>query len=90
MAQDEAARIESINVRRVNTWMLLIHYDKVLEQVRSELSRPVEADPEGHIVGWSERVILPPFDIQPIYEALPDDGSNSDGGDIDIDIKRRA
>lgn len=90
IAEAEAARIDSINRRRLNTWMLLIHYDKVLGQVRSELSRPVEADPEGHIVGWSERIILPPFDVEPIYEALPDDGSNSDGGDIEIDIKRRA
>lgn len=90
LAQDEAAKVEAGNLRRANTWMLLIHHDKVLGQVRSELSRPVEADPNGIIVGWSERIILPPFEIEPEFNALPDDGSGSDGGEIDIDIKRRA
>jgi hypothetical protein len=90
MAQEEAARVEAINTRRLNTWMLLIHYDKVLGQVRSELSRPVAADEEGIIVGWSERIILPPFDVEPEFVALPDEGSGPDDGEIDIDIKRRA
>jgi hypothetical protein len=90
MAEEEAAKLEAINKRRMNTWMLLVHYDKVLGQVRSELSRPVAADQDGIIVGWSERIILPPFDVEPEFVALPDEESGPDGGEIDIDIKRRA
>jgi hypothetical protein len=90
MAKDQAAKVDAINKHRMNTWMLLIHYDKVLGQVRSELSRPVAADPDGIIVGWSERITLSPFDVEPEFNALPDEGSGPDGGEIDIDIKRRA
>jgi hypothetical protein len=90
MAEEEAAKVEAINKRRMNTWMLLIHYDGVLGQVRSELARPVEADEDGIIVGWSERIILSPFDVEPKFVALPDEESGPDGGQIDIDIKRRA
>ncbi len=90
LAEDERVRNDAARRRRINTWLLLIHRDVVLGQVRSELSRPVGLDPEGHIDGWSERIILPPFDFEPNCEALPDDGSGSDGGDIDIEIKRRA
>ena len=82
--------LEAINKQRMNTWMLLIHYDKGLGQVRSELSKPVAADPDGIIVGWSERIILSPFDVEPDFNALPDEGSGPDGGEIDIEIKRRA
>ncbi len=90
MADSEAADVESINKQRMNLWMLLIHYDRALGQVRSELSRPVDVDNEGHVVGWSERIILNPFDVEPMFEALPEDGSGPDGGEIDIEIKRRA
>jgi len=90
LEQDAAAKVEAINKQRMNTWMLLIHYDKGLGQVRSELSKPVAADPDGIIVGWSERIILPSFDVEPEFSALPDEGSGPDGGEIDIDIKRRA
>lgn len=89
MAADAAAKVEAINKQRMNTWMLLLHYDRVRGQVRSELSRPVAADPEGYVIGWSERIILPPFDVEPTFSELPDEG-NGDGGEIDIDIKRRA
>jgi hypothetical protein len=90
MAEEESAKVEAINKRRMNTWMLLIHYDRVLGQVRSELARPVKADEDGIIVGWSERIVLSPFDVEPNFVALPDEESGPDGGQIDIDIKRRA
>lgn len=90
LEEDEVTRVQEINKRRINTWMLLIHYDKVLGQVRSELSRPVTADEDGIIIGWSERIILPPFDVEPEFDALPDEETGPNGGEIDIDIKRRA
>ena len=90
LEEDEKAKNDAAQRRRINTWLLLIHRDVVLGQVRSELSRPTRVDSEGHIDGWSERIILPPIDFEPNYEALPDDGSGSDGGDINIEIKRRA
>jgi hypothetical protein len=90
LAADAAAKVEAMNKQRMNTWMLLLHYDKVLGQVRSELSRPVTADPDGVISGWSERVVLSPFDVDPTFNALPEQGNGPDGTEIDIDIKRRA
>jgi hypothetical protein len=90
MADDEARKIDATNKRRMNLWILLIHYDKGIGQVRSELSRPVDVDQEGRVVAWSERIILPPFDVEPTFTALPEQGSGPNDGEIDIDIKRRA
>jgi hypothetical protein len=89
MAADEAAKVDAINKQRMNTWMLLLHYDKVAEQVRSELSRPVAADPDGVISGWSERIILTPFDVEPTYTALSEEGDGPNDGEIAIEIRRR-
>jgi hypothetical protein len=90
LEEDELTRLESAEKRIKNLWMLLIHFDPTLGQVRSELSRPVELDAEGHIVGWSERILLGPIDAEPLFEALPEGGGNPDDGEIDIEIKRRA
>lgn len=90
LEEDEADRVNATNKRRGNLWILLIHYDRTIEQVRSELSRPIDVDQEGRIVEWSQRLILTPFDVEPEYKALPNEGSGPDGGEIDIEIKRRA
>lgn len=72
-----------------NTWFLLLHFDRVTEQVRSELSLPSETDEERRIVRWFERILLEPFEV----DTTPLDAAGNEGpddGDITIEIKRRA
>jgi len=90
MEADENAKLESTKKRNANTWMLLLHRDTLAGEIRCELSRPITLDTEGRIDGWSERIILKPVDFDRVLNAVPEDGGNSDDGEIDIDIKRRA
>jgi hypothetical protein len=72
-----------------NTWFLLLHFDRVTGQVRSELSLPSKIDDERRIVGWWERILLEPFE----FDTTPLNASGDEGpddGDISIEIKRRA
>jgi hypothetical protein len=72
-----------------NTWFLLLHFDRVTGQVRSELSLPSRIDDERRIVGWWERILLEPFE----FDTTPLDAAGDEGpddGDISIEIKRRA
>lgn len=90
MEEDRDARIQAAISRSTNTWMLLIHRDRLAGEVRCELSRPIALDPERHIDTWSERIILKPVDFERTYRALPDDGrGGTDAGEIQIEIKRR-
>jgi hypothetical protein len=72
-----------------DTWFLLMHFDRVTGQVRSELSRPAKVDEERRIVGWSERILLEPFDFDSTAMTVVGD-EGPDDGDITIEIKRRA
>jgi hypothetical protein len=65
------------------TWMLLIA--RVGDQIRCELSLPSIIADDGRVERWEERIILPPFDLGPVADELPED----DGGDIDMEIARR-
>lgn len=47
--------------RTSDMWMLLVHRDK--DRVRSELSLPTGVTPEGDVLGWRERIILPEIDL---------------------------
>jgi hypothetical protein len=40
------------------TWILLFHRDAQAQQVRCELSRPINVNDEGKVDGWAERIIL--------------------------------
>ena len=42
------------------TWILLMYRDKDSLEVRCELSRPIQMNPDGYVDGWAERIILSP------------------------------
>lgn len=71
------------------TWLLLIHRDRLMRELRTELSRPVSMGEDGRVDAWSERILLGavPFDDQVnVDPASP----NEPSPDIVIEIKRRA
>jgi hypothetical protein len=54
-------RLRPEDLERINgqmTWILLFHRDTRENEVRSELSRPIKMDIEGHVTGWAERILL--------------------------------
>jgi hypothetical protein len=71
------------------TWLLLVHRDVKAQEIRSELSRPVEMNAEGRVSEWAERIILAstPF-TGPKSGVVPPDVPKSP--EIDMRIKRRA
>jgi hypothetical protein len=90
MQADFEARLMAAKRRSTSTWMLLIHRDPIVGEVRCELSLPIALDSEGHIDEWSERIILEPVDFERTSDALPDaDQGESNDGEIKIEIKRR-
>jgi hypothetical protein len=70
------------------TWLLLIHRDIQAEEIRCELSRPVDMNAEGKVSRWVERIILSstPFS-GPKSGIVPDVPKSPQ---IDMRIKRRA
>lgn len=66
------------------TWLLLIHL--AADEIRAELSLPLDVDRDGKVAVWRERIILRsiPLDGEPVEvlpPALPD---------IDIAVRRKA
>ena len=51
---------------------LLLHY-QADEQLRSELSFPVEIDKQGHVTAWGTRLILTPIALEPAVVRLDDE-----------------
>ena len=43
---------------------LLLHY-RANEELRSEMSFPVEIDESGHVTAWGTRLILTPIELEP-------------------------
>jgi hypothetical protein len=70
------------------TWLLLIHRDIQTQEIRCELSRPVDMNAEGKVSDWAERIILAstPF-TGPKSGVVPDVPKSPE---IDVRIKRRA
>jgi hypothetical protein len=88
MEAEARAKQEQQLRRAKNTWVLLLHRDGKLGQVRCELSLPTAMGVEGRIVTWSERIILPPVEFEPTPDSVMSSGGPDDG-EITIDIKRR-
>jgi hypothetical protein len=42
------------------TFLLLFHRAVDANEIRCELSRPIQMNEEGQVSGWAERIILPP------------------------------
>jgi hypothetical protein len=66
------------------TWFLLLH--RAEDEIRCELSLPLEMSPDGRITRWQERIILSAIEL---------DGNEIEitapqGPDLDIDVKRKA
>jgi hypothetical protein len=69
------------------TWLLLHHYDRGAEEIRLELSLPLEMEGK-QITRWSRRIILPPIRFSADVDLGDDD--DDDGGSIDIDVPRKS
>jgi hypothetical protein len=84
-------RIQPEDLEKVNgrmTWLLLMHSDARAEEVRCELSRPLNMSAEGRVGGWVERIILSPM---PFLGSTVNFAPNvPQSPEIDIKVKRRA
>jgi len=70
------------------TWLFLMHYDVANEQMRLELSQPVEMTETDHVKGWAVRIILSPVSFTgPTTELAPNVPQSPE---IDIKVKKRA
>lgn len=65
------------------TWLLLFFAGE--NELRAELSLPVNMDSEGHVSAWRERIILPTLPLNPVL-TLPEADF---GPDVDIKIARK-
>ena len=77
----------SLNSRE--TWMLLIHRDQQAQEVRCELSRPINVNDEGKVDGWAERIILKIVPFGGDVLEVPD-GEIPQTPTIAVNINRRA
>lgn len=55
--EDALAQAEQQEANGTQVWVLLYHYDKMLDEVRFELSLPNDFH-KGYIISWAERLIL--------------------------------
>lgn len=79
--------LRSINSRE--TWMLLIHRDQQAQEVRCELSRPINVNKDGKVDGWAERIILAVTSFGGDVLDVPD-GDVPQTPTITVNINRRA
>ena len=71
------------------TWLLLIHSDFEVREVRCELSRPVNMNEEGRVDDWAERIILSASSFDADVAAVPS-GNVPQSPEIIVKIKKRA
>lgn len=66
------------------TWLLLVHHAK--DEIRSELSLPLDINHEGRVSVWCERILLKSMPLDPVLaEIVPPDQP-----DIDVIVRRKA
>jgi hypothetical protein len=66
------------------TWLLLVHYAK--DEIRAELSLPLDVDGEGKVTVWQERILLRSIPLDPEeIEIVPPSQP-----DIDVSVRRKA
>jgi hypothetical protein len=80
-ALDKAAGVS------IETWILLLSTNDF--ELRYELSRPRAQDKEGRVIGWSDRILFPPVEIEglPGRDDSPRDDDDEDGG-LDVPVER--
>lgn len=79
--------------RTRKTWWLLVHRDMIAQELKCELSHPINMADDGRIDGWAERIILRSTSFGDNDIVLRDSNSNGPQGnavDVDVEIKRRA
>jgi hypothetical protein len=85
MAADVKAKADELEAaENRTTWMLLKRREK--DTVFAELSLANDFD-GGQVSGWEHRIILEPFDVEPIVDIGDDSGDDS--GDLEIDVPVR-
>ena len=68
------------------TWMLLYYYDVSKNELRAELSLPVDIDAYARVSGWKARILIEPIPLDGKHIEIEPEYSP----EIDIDIKRHA
>jgi hypothetical protein len=71
------------------TWFLLIHFDHMEQELRSELARPIAMNRERKVDGWAERIILSAIDVGGTDISIESGGGPDGGGDIEVEVRRR-
>jgi hypothetical protein len=68
----------------VSTWILLVHHAQ--NELRAELSLPLDVGTDGRVSVWQERIILraQPLDSEPVVI------TPSVQPDIDVAVRRKA
>lgn len=66
------------------TWVLLYYWDRVANEIRCELSLPVEFE-DGMVTRWAERIIFPPVSLTVEVPATLLTGQPDD--DVDFEIQ---
>lgn len=69
------------------TWILLHYTDKEKDEIRLELSLPVEMSDAGYVHVWQERIVLSPVSFADVGNA--DDDDDDDDGQLDVPVTRR-
>lgn len=81
--------LAQINARM--TWLLLMHFDPIAREVRSELSRPVSMDQDQRVDGWDERIMLRSIPLDgDLVRLSPTGNTPPQSPEIVLEIKRRA
>ena len=82
---------EQARIRK--TWWLLVHRDMESQELKCELSHPINMADDGKIDGWAERIILrsTPFGGDgAVLRGGIDQGPQGNAVDVDVEVKRRA
>lgn len=77
-------QIDDDYVQPAATWLLLIHH--AVNEIRSELSQPVEIGVDGRINGWRERIMLPSIPLDPELATVVPPSQP----DVDVQVRRKA
>jgi hypothetical protein len=73
--------------RRI-TWILMFHRDPNTQELRFELSRPINMNEEGQVAGWYERIIFGAIPFDDNVDRMSPDVPQTPI--IDVDVKLRS
>jgi hypothetical protein len=82
----ESLRLAKANQKETQVWAFLYHYDKALNEVRFELSYPIEFD-KKKIIKWGERLILGSIPNNPTNFTIHKDTPNAP---VNVDVEPKS